>query len=130
MRSAVSLTVVSEWWYVIYILLIREMNDKTRKLQLRVRPGSTSFPRFLLRDRLARSLGTKLDWGNTRAKSSETVPILIADLPHPKVSQVPTFTLGSRETKYNKLLFQGNNAKSEASTTRSPGNHDPGVKLG
>lgn len=34
MRSAVSLTVVSEWWYVIYILLIREMNDKTRKLQL------------------------------------------------------------------------------------------------
>lgn len=124
MRSAVSLTVVSEWWYVIYILLIREMNDKTRKLQLRVRPGSTSFPRFLLRDRLARSLGTKLAWGNTRAKSSEPVPILIADLPH------PTFTLGSRETKYNKLLFQGNNAKSEASTTRSPGNHDPGVKLG
>ena len=130
MRSVVSLTVVSEWWYVIYILLIREMNDKTRKLQLRVRPGSTSFPRFLLRDRLARSLGTKLAWGNTRAKSSETVPIRIADLPHPKVSQVPTFTLGSRETKYNKLLFQGNNAKSEASTTRSPGNHDPGVKLG
>lgn len=34
MRSAVSLTVVSEWLYVIYILLIREMNDKTRKLQL------------------------------------------------------------------------------------------------
>ena len=34
MRSAVSLSVVSEWLYVIYILLIREMNDKTRKLQL------------------------------------------------------------------------------------------------
>ena len=26
MRSAVSLTVLSERWYVIYILLIREMN--------------------------------------------------------------------------------------------------------
>lgn len=33
MRSAVSLTVVSEWWYVISFLLIREMNGKTRKLQ-------------------------------------------------------------------------------------------------
>ena len=66
MRSAVSLTVVSEWWYVIYILLIREMNDKTRKLQLeyaKSTPGINFVPTVSLTGQVGEIPGDEVGLG-------------------------------------------------------------------
>lgn len=60
MTSAVSLTVVSEWWYVIFFLLIREMNGKTIKLQLEYARGQLRSQGF------SYGSGWRETWGRSR----------------------------------------------------------------